>query len=125
MRLCNENDDSRLMYVTEREKKERELARARARASMKGHARTSARGRHGWRGSKTNTHRERVEVRKDSKLDAPVGVLFNIKPYEGAHVTLQRNEDAQHRVPYDHAAGKIGRLLHAGSSKKNTHTGAA
>jgi len=35
-----------------------------------------------------------VEVRKDSKLDAPAGVLFNIKPYEGAHVTLQRNEDA-------------------------------
>jgi hypothetical protein len=50
--------------------------------------------RHGWRGSKNNTHRERVEVRKDSKLDAPAGVLFNIKPYEGAHVTLQRNEDA-------------------------------
>jgi hypothetical protein len=75
--------------VTEGEKKERDLARSRSRASMKAHAL-----RHGWRGSKNNTHRERVEVRKDSKLDAPAGVLFNIKPYEGAHVTLQRNEDA-------------------------------
>ena len=74
-------------------------ARARAR-EQHGKGEVIPAGRHALTHTHMHTHTHTRET------------LFNVKPYEGAHVPLQRGEDAQERVPNDHIRGEVGLFFH-------------